>query len=490
MSKFLKVLVNIFLVTAILIAAAILIPPLAGVSTTIVDSASMDTNLPLGSVTYSTNVDVSRLGVGDEILKDNDISTYAYIIRSGDETTGQYRVVSAADPDGVEEDVVLRNTVPKVAVVVPYIGYIMIAMHSVEGIIIIALVVILMIILFILSELWKPQEDDDDEDQEAVVSAGLSGDNENGIDTAAIRAAMRENSESEVPAEGGQPEEEGGEETLTRAERRALKKARKQAEKEAKAAARAAQAAEDSGVEPFSAGRAEEAAGAAIGAAGGVIHGFDSAPETGEENAPEVIRGAFDRASGTEELLREQSFRAEPDVDVMNGKTRDLNQVFEEVLSRTAEEAPEAASAAEETVSAAPAEEYAGESVPAAQQMYDGPAGADPVYGTGRPDPSADVFSAGESAENAADDIRIIEPEVFLKMEDEPARESSETPFGETAAGTASYSEPEEDVNRFTPVRRPSLSEMIDQAKAAGESPRITDDDQLGMKVLDYSDLL
>ena len=42
MSKFLKFIVNTFLVVAILTAAAILVPPLLGVNTTIVDTAGMD----------------------------------------------------------------------------------------------------------------------------------------------------------------------------------------------------------------------------------------------------------------------------------------------------------------------------------------------------------------------------------------------------------------------------------------------------------------
>ena len=484
MSKFLRVLVNIFLVVAILIAAAILIPPLAGVSTTIVDSASMDTNLPLGSVTYSTNVDVSKLNVGDEILKDNDISTYAYIIRSGDETTGQYRAVSAADPEGVEEDIVLRNTVPKVAVVVPYIGYIMIAMHSVEGLIIIALVVILMIILFILSELWKPRDDDDDEDQDAVVSAGLSEENENGIDTAAIRAALREN-HANANASSNEQEQEADEENLTRAERRALKKARKQAEKDAKAAAKAQRAAGDSGVEPFAAA-AEQTASQAAGASDEILSGIAAAAADAGDNGPEVIRSAFDRASGTEDILRDSGSRAEPGSDVMNRKTRDLNQVAREVRESLA-------SGEQAGVNMADPDELAAEaaSIPADnvfERYQDIPQEADDI-----PAETAPSFEAGSASSGDADDtdgIRIIEPEVFLRMEDKPAEKAAEPFIADIVPEAEAAPEPDDDVYRFTPVKRPSLSEMIDQAKALGESPAIVQDDQTGMTMIDYSDLL
>ncbi len=45
MSRFLKVIVNIILVCAILTAAALLIPPLVGVQTFVMDDMSMQTNL-------------------------------------------------------------------------------------------------------------------------------------------------------------------------------------------------------------------------------------------------------------------------------------------------------------------------------------------------------------------------------------------------------------------------------------------------------------
>ena len=125
MSKFLKFIVNLFLIVTNLTAIAILVPPLAGVTTTIVDTPSMNTNLPLGSVTYSTDINVYDIKEGDEILKENDSSTYAYIIRETDPANGRFMAVSAVDENGSEEEVILRNTVSKVAVVVPFIGYIL-----------------------------------------------------------------------------------------------------------------------------------------------------------------------------------------------------------------------------------------------------------------------------------------------------------------------------------------------------------------------------
>lgn len=166
MSKFLKVIVNLFLILAILTAAAILVPPLVGITTTIVDTESMETNLPMGSITYSRDINVTKLVSGDEVLKEFNSKTYAYVIEEGDASTGKFKVLNATDKSATAEEITLRNNVSKVIFTVPYIGYVVVAMHSMEGIIIIGLVVLFMIILFILSELWKKRPEDEEEEEE------------------------------------------------------------------------------------------------------------------------------------------------------------------------------------------------------------------------------------------------------------------------------------------------------------------------------------
>ena len=168
MSKFLKFIVNLFLVCAILVAAAIIVPPLAGIGTTIVDSQLMDTNLPMGSVTYSKDVYVTELAAGDRILEQNDVSNYEYVIESADLSSGSFTVRDPFDAAAEPKTVQIINNEAKVILTVPYIGYVVYAMHSIEGIIILALAVLLMIILFILSELWRKDDDEEDdyEDEE------------------------------------------------------------------------------------------------------------------------------------------------------------------------------------------------------------------------------------------------------------------------------------------------------------------------------------
>ena len=166
MSKFLKAIVNIFLIAAILTAVAILVPPVLGITTTIIDSREMDTNLPLGSVTYSEDVEPAEIETGDEVLKESANSTYAYIVVDGSAETGKYTVLDAADRDGASTEITIRNYISRVIFTVPYIGYVVVAMQSVEGMIIIGLVILFVIILFVLSELWKKHDAEDDEEED------------------------------------------------------------------------------------------------------------------------------------------------------------------------------------------------------------------------------------------------------------------------------------------------------------------------------------
>lgn len=204
MSKFLKFIVNLFLIGAILIGAAILVPPLAGISTTVIDSSSMTTNLPVGSVTYAKDVDVTEIEAGDKVLDDSDGKIYLYVIEEGSAGTGRFLGTDANSASGEQKELVLRNDVSKVIITVPFIGYIMMAMHSVEGLIIIGLVVLFIIILFILSELWKKPDEDEDEEEE---------DEEEGKDkekesTKAAEASKPEKTEPEEGTPNAMTEEE------------------------------------------------------------------------------------------------------------------------------------------------------------------------------------------------------------------------------------------------------------------------------------------
>ncbi|MCC2240024.1 hypothetical protein LKD72_14980 [Fusicatenibacter sp. CLA-AA-H213] len=163
MSKVLKTIVNVILFCAIVVAAGLLIPPFAGITTVMVDDVDMQTNLPQGSVAYAVEKDRSELKQGDKVLISQEGRQYVYVVDSID---GSSVVLDdQLSTDGGTTQQVLGSTVQKVMLVVPVIGYVSMALRSTEGLIIVGLAVVFVIILFILAEVWK-KDDDEEEDEE------------------------------------------------------------------------------------------------------------------------------------------------------------------------------------------------------------------------------------------------------------------------------------------------------------------------------------
>lgn len=211
MSKFLKFIVNLVVICAILVAAALLVPPFAGVNTVMNDNSSKETNLPVGSVAYGREIDAASLKKGDKIIYTNNNKAYVYKVTDMDSSAGSYKVKSVYDKNAKEETVQLINNAVKVVVVVPYIAYAAIALQSKEGLIVVGLGVIFLIILFILAELWRKDEADDDEEEDEE----------------------EEDASDEDDSEEDEDEDEE-EEKLSRKERKRLKKEEKRRRKLAK----------------------------------------------------------------------------------------------------------------------------------------------------------------------------------------------------------------------------------------------------------------
>ena len=204
MSKFLKVIVNLVVLFSIVVAAALLVPPFAGIDTVMNDNTNTETNIPVGSVAYGKEIKVKELKKKDRIIYSEGSSTYVYEITDMDASAGAYEVKDPYSKSSEAEVVTLQKSVPKVAVVVPFIGYAAIALQSKEGLIVIGLGIVLLIILFILSELWRKDDDDDDEDDE------------------------------EEDNEDDEDDDEDDEEEMSRKERRRLKKEEKRRRKQEK----------------------------------------------------------------------------------------------------------------------------------------------------------------------------------------------------------------------------------------------------------------
>ena len=168
MSKFLKAIVNIILIGSILVSAGLLIPPFVGVTTVIVDDLDMETNLPVGSVTYALEKNASELQVGNKILMTELEAQNLYEVTAIEGNV--YTLEDQLSVDGQTQEYQLSNIVKKVLITVPFIGYVSMALKTTEGLIIVGLTVVFVIILFILAEIWKKDDDDDEEDEEPQLS--------------------------------------------------------------------------------------------------------------------------------------------------------------------------------------------------------------------------------------------------------------------------------------------------------------------------------
>lgn len=164
MSKVLKTIVNVILFCAIVVAAGLLIPPFAGVTTVMVDDVDMQTNLSQGSVAYAVEKDSSELKQGDKVLVSQDGGQYVYVVDSIDDSSVVLDDQLSTDGGTTQQE--LGSTVQKVMLVVPVIGYVSMALRNTEGLIIVGLVVVFVIILFILAEVWKKDDDEDEEEDE------------------------------------------------------------------------------------------------------------------------------------------------------------------------------------------------------------------------------------------------------------------------------------------------------------------------------------
>lgn len=166
MSKFLKFIVNLVILSVVLIALALMVPQFLGIETVMNDNTEMDTNLPIGSVAYGKSVSASQLKKGDQILYSEGQETYVYEITDMDATAGSYQVKDVYSSQSSDLTVKISKNVAKVILVVPLIGYAAIALQTTEGLIVVGLGIVFLIILFVLSELWRKDRDEDDEDEE------------------------------------------------------------------------------------------------------------------------------------------------------------------------------------------------------------------------------------------------------------------------------------------------------------------------------------
>lgn len=436
MSKFLKIIVNLVVIGSILVAAALLIPPVAGINTVMSDNSTSGTNLPVGAVAYGKTVETDALKKGDKVIYTTNNQAYVYEITDMDASAGAYKVRDSYSQSAEEQNIQLLNDAVKVIVVVPYIAYAAIALQSKEGLIVVGLGVIFLIILFILAELWRKDDEEEEED-------------------------------SEEDSEEVQPEEK-----LSRKERKRRKKEEKRSRKQAKK------------------GSAEETASEE-----GKLSLFADAAEELSEKVPEIeetivepdtdqtidLQAIFE---GDTEEYTEEDFDATMQ-DAMNSIAESLARVQSEQMPVSVEmdtvvlpfEKLEPVSE-EQEISLENLENLSEE----------------------EPEEVATEITLEEAVEepipeNVSDEV----PEEILIEQEEPAEELPDVEISyeeesyeeeESCNEIKDETEQEAIYKKDVVPRALSREELMEAARKAGESPEIIEDEENHITFLDYSNLL
>ena len=166
MSKFLKFIVHFAGICTIVCVLGLALPPFFGVRTVIMDSTDKATNLPLGSVTYAIPVRTEEVTAGSPILVQEDGKTYKYNLVSVNRENNTGTVIDTTTSAQESITVSVKNWVPKIVITIPFVGYLLVATESVEGLIVLGLVILFLIILYVIAELWKKDPEDDEDETE------------------------------------------------------------------------------------------------------------------------------------------------------------------------------------------------------------------------------------------------------------------------------------------------------------------------------------
>ncbi|MFR6173046.1 MAG: hypothetical protein ACLUJN_16400 [Blautia sp.] len=434
MSKVLKFIVNLVVLLSIVVAAALLVPPLLGVDTVINDNSNIETNLPVGAVAYGRQVDTEKLNKGDKILYMEGSAQYVYEIQDMDTTAGSYKVKDVYNKNSDAESITLQDKVSKAVITIPFIGYVAIALQSKTGLMVVGAVIILLIILFILSEVLRRGDDDEEEDEEEYEEEDDDEDEEDEPGYWERRRLKKEEKrrQKEAEYEEDDDDDEEEEEELSAKERRRLKKEEKRRRKLEKK------------------GLLED----------------DEEEEQEQEDMNDVFvpENTFSEPAASEPEQELQGFD-EAMKDAMSSIASGIAQVSEPenvpdatVVMPDAEELEKAVQEAEgtlETVEEPEVQEFAAET---------------------ELEPEAEETQAVENIE--ADMQEDIAEDIIIE----------ETPTEETEVQLSEEEEIPVNVNAVP--KTPSLNELLAKAAAAGEEPEVKKDEENEVTLLDYSDLL
>ncbi len=233
MSRLLKLIVHLIVFLAIVCILALAVPPFVGISTIIIDDADKETNLPLGSVTYGQNIPGSEVSIGDSIVVQDRNQAYRYRVQEIDLDNSMFTVLDTSMASAEPKAITIRGEVTRVTITIGFIGYLLMAIRSKEGLIVIGLCILFLIVLFILAELWSKDQKAPEEEAEEMDGGAVHGET----------AFVEEEIETDEPKSARQLKKEArarqkAEVTRLKEEAKARRKEEKKRLKEAKKIAR------------------------------------------------------------------------------------------------------------------------------------------------------------------------------------------------------------------------------------------------------------
>lgn len=451
MSKVLKFIVNLVVLLSIVVAAALLVPPLLGVDTVINDNSNIETNLPVGAVAYGKQVDTEGLKKEDKIIYIEGSAQYVYEIQDMDTTAGAYKVKDVYNKNSGVESITLQDKVSKAVVTIPFIGYAAIALQSKTGLMVVGAVIVLLIILFILSEVLRRGDDEDEEEDDEEEE----DDDEEEPGYWERRRLRKEEKRRQKEAEYEEDDDdEDEEEELSAKERRRLKKEEKRRRKLEKK---------------------------------GLLEDDDEKEEQEETEELFVPEDTSSEAVSSESPQELQGFD-EAMKDAMSSIASGIAQVSEPenvpdatVIMPDAEEIEKAVQETEETsmmVEALEEQEVAEEVETETEEDLE----------TNEEQINEEVLEVDEEQINGE----------ILEADEEPISEEAENDVPENITEdiiieetqTEVFAEEENPVNVNAVPKTPSIDELLAKAAEAGEQPEVKKDEENEVTLLDYSDLL
>lgn len=439
MSKVLKFIVNLVVLLSIVVAAALLVPPLLGVDTVINDNSNIETNLPVGAVAYGRQVDTEKLNKGDKILYMEGSAQYVYEIQDMDTTAGSYKVKDVYNKNSDAESITLQDKVSKAVITIPFIGYAAIALQSKTGLMVVGAVIILLIILFILSEVLRRGDDDEEEDEEEYEEEDDDEDEEDEPGYWERRRLKKEEKrrQKEAEYEEDDDDDEEEEEELSTKERRRLKKEEKRRRKLEKK---------------------------------GLLEDDEE-----EEQEQEGMNDVFVPENTFSEPAASEPAASEPEQE-LQGFDEAMKDAMSSIASGIAQ-VSEPENVPDATVV-----------MPDAEELEKAVQEAEGTLETVE-EPEVQEFAAETELEPEAEETQTVE-NIEADMQEDIAEDIiiEETPTEETEVQLSEEEEIPVNVNAVP--KTPSLNELLAKAAAAGEEPEVKKDEENEVTLLDYSDLL